>query len=451
MKNNLQNKTKILLDEKRIPRYFYNLQPDMKKILGELPKPPLNPKTREPIRAEEMLALFPEEQVKHEFSSERYIKIPDQLIDLFRMYRPTPLIRAKRLEEYLKTPAKIYYKYEGVSPTGSHKANAALTQAYYNKMQGIKRLTTETGAGQWGSALAMAAKFCDIKLTVYMSHVSLDQKPYRRIIMEMFGAKLFNSPSQNTEVGRKIASGEKVNLLGSLGVSISEAVEDAVTHPNTKYSLGSVLNSVLMYQSVIGQEAKEQMAKIGLYPDVIVGCCGGGSNLAGIAFPFIKDKISGKKSNLRIIAVEPSECPSLTSGKYKYESGDAIGLTPLLMMYSLGKGFIPKGIHAGGLRYHGDAPLICLLYDKGVIEAEAYPEIEPLSAGLLFAQLEGIIPAPETNYAIKAVIEEAKKCIKTKEDKTILFNLSGHGLLDLAAYDDLLKGKISGQKLKGEY
>jgi len=448
---NYKNKTKILLDENEIPKAFYNIQPDIKKYLGALPAPPLNPKTKEVIKVEELLALFPEKQVKHEVSMERYIKIPDELYQLYKMYRPTPLLRAKRLEEYLKTPAKIYFKYEGVSPPGSHKANAALAQAYFNKAQGVKRLTTETGAGQWGSALAMAAKFVDLELTVYMSRVSHDQKPGRRIIMEIFGAQVFASPSQNTKAGRKIAAGQKVNYLGSLGTSISEAIEDTVTHKNTKYCLGSVLNSVLMYQTIIGQEAKEQFRKIGLYPDMVIGCCGGGSNLSGISFPFIKDKISGKKKHLRIIAVEPTECPSLTKGLYKYDSGDAIGLTPLLMMYTMGKGFIPMGIHAGGLRYHGDAPLLCFLYDKGVMEAIAYPEIEPLKAGVLFAQLEGIIPAPESNYAIKAVIDEAKKCKKKKERKVILFNLSGHGFLDLAAYDDLIKGKITGQKLKGEY
>jgi len=450
MKNH-DKKVKIILEENEIPDSFYNIQPDLKEYLGELPAPPLNPKTREPIRADEMFALFPEEQVRHEMSMESYIKIPDPLLNLYRLYRPTPLIRARRLEEYLKTPAKIFFKYEGGSPTGSHKGNAALAQAYYNKAQGIKRLTTETGAGQWGSALAMAAKFFDLKLTVYMSRVSHEQKPGREILMNMFGAQVFSSPSQNTEVGRKLAAGEKVNYIGSLGVSISEAIEDAITHPGTKYALGSVLNSVLMYQTVIGQEAKKQLEKINLYPDIIIGCCGGGSNLSGIAFPFVKDKISGENPGLRIIAVEPTECPSLTKGDYRYDSGDTIGLTPLLMMYTMGKGFIPPGIHAGGLRYHGDAPLVCFLYDKGLMEAVAYPQIEPLKAGLLFSHLEGIIPAPESNYAIKAAIDEAVKCRDRKEEKIILFNLSGHGLLDLAAYKELLEGKLGDQKLKGQY
>ncbi len=446
-----KNQTRILLDENKVPKAFYNIQPDLKKYLGFLPEPALHPKTKKPITGEDMLPLFPKEQVFQEVSMERYVPIPEKLYRLYQMYRPSPLIRAKRLEDFLKTPAKIFFKYEGVNPGGSHKINAALAQAYYNQAQGITRLTTETGAGQWGSALAMAAKFFGLGLTIYMSRVSYDQKPGRKIIAEMFGANIFASPSQNTQIGRKIAAGEKSNLLGSLGISISEAIEDAMTHQDTRYALGSVLNSVLMYQTIIGQEVQEQFNKIGLYPDIVIGCCGGGSNLAGISFPFIKDKISNKKRNLRIIAVEPSECPSLTCGTYQYDNGDAVGLTPLLMMYTVGKGFIPEGIHAGGLRYHGDAPLISFLFNKGVIEAISYPEIEPLRAGVLFSQLEGIIPAPETNYAIKAAIDEAIKCREKKEDKIILFNLSGHGFLDLAAYNELISGKYSGQKLKGEY
>ncbi len=427
---------KIILSEKDIPTHFYNILPDLPKPLD----PPLNPKTKKPIGPEDLSRLFPMELIKQEVSTESEIEIPEEVREIYKLYRPTPLFRAKRLEKFLDTPARIYYKYEGVSPVGSHKLNTALVQAYYNKKEGVKRLTTETGAGQWGSALAMACNFFGLDCTVYMVKCSYEQKPYRKSIMKIFGANVFPSPSQNTVYGKKVLK-ESPENSGSLGIAISEAIEDAVSHPDTKYSLGSVLNHVLMHQTVIGQEAKKQLEMANEYPDIIIGCIGGGSNLAGISFPFITDKLKmGKK--LRIIAVEPSACPSLTKGEYKYDFGDTAEMTPLLKMYTLGHTFMPNPIHAGGLRYHGKAPIISLLCNEKIVEARSYSQSPVFKAAIDFAKCEGIIPAPESSYAIKAAIDEALKCREEKTGKTILFNLSGHGLLDLNAFDKYLSGEM---------
>jgi tryptophan synthase beta chain len=427
--------TKIILSEKEIPKKWYNIMADM----PNLPRPPLHPQTKQPVGPDDLKAIFPMSLIEQEVSQERWIEIPEEVLRIYSLWRPSPLHRAYRLEEALKTPAKIYYKYEGVSPAGSHKPNTAVAQAYYNKKEGIKRIATETGAGQWGSAMALAGSLFGIDVTVYMVKVSYNQKPYRRIAMETWGAKVYASPSEVTEAGRRILKEEPDNP-GSLGIAISEAVEDAATHSDTNYSLGSVLNHVLLHQTVIGLEAKRQFEVVGDYPDIIIGCCGGGSNLAGVSFPFLQDKINGK--DLRVIAVEPQSCPTLTKGEFRYDFGDTAGLTPLLMMYTLGHDFIPPGIHAGGLRYHADAPLVCQLYHDGLIEARAYPQTAVFEAAIQFAKAEGIIPAPETAHAIKAVIDEANLCKEEGKEKTILFNLSGHGILDLQAYADYLDGKL---------
>lgn len=436
-----QNNTKIILEEKDLPEKYLNLSFYLKKYLGKLPDPPLHPATKKPVGPEDLAPLFPMELIKQEVSLDEYVPVPEEVRAIYCLYRPTPLIRARRLEKVLDTPAHIYFKYEGVSPVGSHKPNTAIAQAYYNQKEGIKRLTTETGAGQWGSALAMACKFFGLSCTVYMVKVSYNQKPYRRVVMETFGAEVIPSPSTKTQAGRKFLK-ENPKTSGSLGMAISEAVEDAASDLKAHYSLGSVLNHVLLHQTVIGLEAKKQMDKAGEYPDIIIGCFGGGSNMAGISFPFLADKISGKKADLRVIAVEPKACPSFTEGDYKYDFGDSIGLTPLLMMYTLGHTFVPDPIHAGGLRYHGAAPLTSFLYKQGIIEAVAYAQKPVFEAAMLFAQAEGIIVAPESAHAIKAVIDEAEKCKQENKKKVILFNLSGHGLLDLGAYDEFLKGKI---------
>ena len=425
---------KIVLDENEIPKEWYNVLPDLPE---ELP-PPLNPVTKEPISPEDLEIIFPKALIKQEVSGERYIRIPKEVRDVFSLWRPTPLIRAKALEEYLKTPARIYYKYEGVSPPGSHKPNTAVAQAYYNAKEGVERLTTETGAGQWGSALCFATALFDLKCTVYMVRVSYEQKPYRRVLMETWGGEVIPSPSNRTESGKKVLS-ENPDSPGSLGIAISEAIEDAAKNEQTKYSLGSVLNHVLLHQTIIGLEAKKQLESIGEYPDIIIGCVGGGSNFAGISYPFVRDAMNGK---VRLIAVEPTACPTLTKGEYKYDFGDTAGLTPLLKMYTLGHDFIPPPIHAGGLRYHGDAPTLCLLYANGVIEAKAVKQTEVFEAGVLFARTEGIVPAPETNHAIKVAIDEAIKAREENEERIILFNLSGHGYFDLQAYDDFLAGKL---------
>lgn len=427
--------TKILLPEKEIPKKWYNIAADMPTPL----KPPLHPGTRQPVGPGDLKAIFPMALIEQEVSVERWIDIPEEVLKIYSLWRPSPLIRARRLEAALGTPARIYYKYEGESPAGSHKPNTSVPQAYYNKKAGMKRIATETGAGQWGSALALAGSFFGIDVTVYMVKVSFHQKPYRRIAMETWGAKVHASPSDLTNSGKKILS-EDPNSPGSLGIAISEAVEDAATHDDTNYSLGSVLNHVLLHQSVIGLEAKKQFELAGEYPDVIIGCCGGGSNLGGASFPFLRDKIAGRE--LRVVAAEPSSCPTLTKGEFRYDFGDTVGLTPFLMMYTLGHDFVPPGIHAGGLRYHADAPLLCQLYRDGLIEATAYGQTAVFEAAVRFARTEGIIPAPETAHAIKATIDEAQKAKEEGREKVIFFNLSGHGYLDLAAYDDYLAGKL---------
>lgn len=428
---------KYLLDEEEIPKAWYNIQADLPSPLD----PPLNPATKEPIGPQDLARIFPMELIKQEVSQERWITIPEEVRDVYRIWRPTPLYRALRLEKALKTPARIYYKWEGVSPPGSHKPNTAVAQAYYNMKEGVQRLATETGAGQWGSALAFGTMLFGLKCTVYMVRVSYDQKPYRRILMETWGAECVPSPSNRTEYGRRVLR-EDPNNPGSLGIAISEAIEDAATHDDTKYSLGSVLNHVMLHQTVIGLETKKQMELAGDYPDVIFGCVGGGSNFSGLVFPFLADKLSGKKPELRAVSCEPKACPTLTKGPYMYDFGDSATMTPLLKMYTLGHCFVPPPIHAGGLRYHGDAPLLCKLTHEGYMEAAAYHQTEVFQAAKLFAETEGFVPAPETSHAIKGVIDEALRCRETGEEKVILFNNSGHGHFDLAAYDAFLRGKL---------
>jgi len=427
----------INLSQEETPTHYYNIIPDLPKPLD----PPLHPATKKPIGPEDLSAIFPMELIKQEVSQEKFIEIPEEVRKAYMLYRPSPLIRAIALEKELGTPAKIYYKYEGVSPVGSHKLNTALAQAYYNKKEGIKRVTTETGAGQWGSAMSFACQYFGLECMVYMVKASYDHKPYRKIMMKLFGANVVASPSSQTKSGKKYQAEDK-NHPGSLGIAISEAVEDAVLRKDTNYCLGSVLNHVLLHQTIIGQEAQKQMEIAGDYPDIIIGCHGGGSNFAGISFPFLKDKLSGKKPNIRAIAVEPASCPSLTEGSLNYDFGDTAGLTPLLMMYTLGHDFIPSPIHAGGLRYHGSSPIVSLLLKEKIIEAKAYEQVPVFEAAIRFAKNQGIIPAPESAHAIKAVFDEALKCKETGEEKVILFNLSGHGLFDMSAYDDFMAGKI---------
>ncbi|GIW18619.1 TrpB-like pyridoxal phosphate-dependent enzyme [Tepidiforma sp.] len=427
---------KFLLTDDRLPTHWYNIAAD----LPTPPPPPLHPATHQPIGPEALAPLFPMELIKQEVSTERYIEIPEEVRRIYSIWRPSPLIRATFLEQALQTPAHIYYKYEGVSPSGSHKPNTAVAQAYYNKQEGVKRIATETGAGQWGSSLAFACQLFGIECKVYMVRVSYNQKPYRRSLMQVWGGTVVPSPSPDTEAGRKILAEDPENS-GSLGIAISEAVEDAALREDTRYSLGSVLNHVLLHQTVIGQEAIAQMEMAGEYPDVVIGCAGGGSNAAGLIFPFMKDRLAGK-TNTRFLAVEPASCPSLTKGEYRYDFGDTAGLTPLLKMYTLGHTFMPPGIHAGGLRYHAMAPLLCHLYDQGYIEARAYPQNPCFEAATLFARTEGIVPAPESSHAIRAAIDEAIQAREEGRSRVILFNLSGHGLLDLQAYDDYLAGKL---------
>jgi tryptophan synthase beta chain len=427
--------TKIVLSDKEIPTKWYNIMADM----PNLPKPPLHPATKQPVGPQDLTPIFPMALIEQEVSQERWIDIPEEVLDIYSLWRPAPLFRAHRLEKALGTPAKIYYKYEGVSPAGSHKPNTSIPQAFYNKKAGIKRIATETGAGQWGSSMALAGKLFGLDVTVYMVKVSYGQKPYRRIMMETWGATVHASPSKVTNSGRKILEMDP-NSSGSLGIAISEAVEDAATHNDTNYALGSVLNHVCLHQTVIGQEAKKQLELVGDYPDIVIGCCGGGSNLAGISFPFLHDKIQGR--NLRVIAVEPTSCPTLTKGEFRYDFGDVAGLTPLMTMYTLGHDFMPSGIHAGGLRYHGDSPLISQLYHDKLIEAQAYHQTTVFEAAVQFANTEAIIPAPESAHAIRAAINEALRCKEEGKQKTILFNLSGHGYLDLQAYADYREGKL---------
>lgn len=428
--------TKIMLTEAEIPRSWYNIVADMPTP----PMPPLHPATGQPVGPDALAPLFPMELIGQEVAQERWVEIPDEVREMYRMWRPAPLFRATRLERALGTPARIYYKYEGVSPAGSHKLNTAIPQIYYNKAAGIRRIATETGAGQWGSAVSMACQFFGLECTVYMVKVSYQQKPYRRILMETFGAEVVASPSGRTGAGRAILAAD-AESLGSLGIAISEAVEDAASRPDTNYALGSVLNHVCLHQTVIGQEAKLQMEKVDDYPDVVIGCCGGGSNFAGIAFPFLHDRLR-KGTNVRALAVEPEACPTLTRGKFAYDFGDTAKLTPMMQMYTLGHTFVPMGIHAGGLRYHGDSPLVSQLYHDGLVEAVAYPQKTVFDAAVQFARAEGILPAPESSHAVRAAIDEALRCKESGESRAILFGLSGHGHFDLAAYESYLAGGL---------
>ncbi|MGQ9685776.1 MAG: TrpB-like pyridoxal phosphate-dependent enzyme [Thiobacillaceae bacterium] len=430
--------TKILLEEEDIPTHWYNVVADMPNP----PAPPLGPDGK-PVSPEQMLAIFPGNILEQEMSAERWIPIPEEVREAYRLWRPSPLVRAHRLERVLGTPAKIYFKYEGVSPAGSHKPNSAVAQAWFNKQAGIERLTTETGAGQWGSSLALAGQLFGLQVRVYMVKVSYYQKPFRRSMMQTWGAEVLASPSDQTQAGRRILKLDPDNP-GSLGIAISEAVEEAASRKDTNYALGSVLNHVLLHQTVIGLEAKKQFEKVGDYPDMIFAPCGGGCNFAGVSFPFLADKAAGDKraENLRCVAVEPASCPTLTKGVYAYDYGDASGYTPLLKMYTLGHDFMPPGIHAGGLRYHGDSPLISQLYHEKLIEAVAVPQIATFEAGVMFARAEGIIPAPESCHAVRACIDEALRCKATGEPKTLLFNLSGHGHFDMAAYDKYFAGEL---------
>lgn len=425
---------KILLSEKDIPQRWYNIVPDLPKP----PSPPLHPGTKQPIGPADLAPLFPMALIKQEVSADPWIEIPDELIQIYKLWRPTPLVRATNLEKAIGTKARIYFKNESVSPAGSHKPNTAIAQAYYNKQEGVKRIATETGAGQWGSALAFACSIFGLECQVYMVRVSYDQKPYRRLLMQTYGASVDASPSPKTEAGRMILAKDP-KCPGSLGMAISEAVEDAAKREDTKYSLGSVLNHVLLHQTIVGLEVKEQLKIAGEKgPDVMIGCVGGGSNFAGFAFPFIKDKIKGGK-NIKFIAVEPMACPTMTKGPYTYDFGDTAGMTPLVLMHTLGHTFVPPGIHAGGLRYHGNAPLLSLLVDQKIVEPRAYHQTSCFEAGILFAKTEGILPAPETTHAIKAVIDEAKAA---RDEKVIVFNFSGHGHFDLSAYDSYLSGTM---------
>ncbi len=428
--------TKFLLDERSLPESWYNLVPDLPFGL----EPPLNPQTRKPVGPEAFAPIFPQEIIRQEVTGESHVPIPDEVREIYSLWRPTPLFRARRLEKLLDTPAHIYYKYEGVSPAGSHKPNTAVPQAYYNREEGVRRLTTETGAGQWGSSLAFACGVMDLECTVYMVRVSYNQKPYRRIMMETYGAEVHASPTDLTQAGRNILE-EDPDSPGSLGIAISEAVEDAVSDDDAKYSLGSVLNHVLLHQTVIGQEAIEQMELAGEYPDIVVGCAGGGSNFGGVAFPFLRENLVNGR-NTRFVAVEPASCPTLTKGSFTYDFGDTAGMTPMMKMYTLGHSFVPPGIHAGGLRYHGESPIVSALVHEGLVEARAYPQNPTFEASLTFARTEGIVPAPEVTHAIKATMDLALEAKEAGERKTILFNLCGHGHFDLAAYEQYLAGNL---------
>ncbi len=432
----MKHTRKFFLNEKEMPTQWYNVHADMPNKT----MPPLHPGTRQPIGPDDLAALFPMELIKQEVSMERFIEIPEEVQDIYKIWRPSPLIRARNLEKLLDTPAKIYYKNESVSPPGSHKPNTAVPQAYYNYKEGVKKITTETGAGQWGSALAFAARFFDIKIQVFMVKVSFNQKPYRKSMMNTWGAEVLASPSTLTESGRKMLALD-ADSPGSLGIAISEAVEMAVKNPDTRYSLGSVLNHVLLHQTIIGEEAIKQMEMAEDYPDIVIGCFGGGSNFAGITFPFLRGNLTaGNKT--RFIAVEPASCPKLTRGEFRYDFGDTVGHTPLIPMYTLGHDFIPPSIHAGGLRYHGAGAIVSQLLKDGLIEAQAVKQLESFDAGVKFARSEGIIPAPESTHAIAQVVKEAIRCREEGVSKTILFNLSGHGLIDLGAYDQYFAGML---------
>jgi len=435
---------KFLLSENDIPTSWYNIVADM----VNKPLPPLHPGTKQPLNPQDLEPIFAKDLVKQELSQERWIEIPDEVRDLYKIWRPTPLVRASGLEKALDTPAHIYFKNEGISPVGSHKLNSAIPQAYYNKKQGIKHLTTETGAGQWGAALAFACSVFDLKLDVFMVKVSYNQKPYRRSMMQTWGANVFSSPSDTTESGRKILARDP-NNSGSLGIAISEAIEKSVMTSDTRYTLGSVLNHVILHQTVIGLEAEKQMELAGEYPEIVIGCFGGGSNFSGISFPFLRHRLTSGKV-IRAIASEPSSCPKLSRGKFEYDFGDTAGLTPLLPMYTLGHDFQPADIHAGGLRYHGAGTLVSQLHKDGYVEVQDIPQLESFEAGQLFAKTEGTIPAPESTHAIASAIREAKRAKEEGKSKVILFNLSGHGLIDMSAYDQFLSGKMTNYRLSDE-
>ena len=427
---------KILLPEKELPREWYNVQADLPKPLA----PPRHPATGKPIGPQDLAPIFPMELIKQEVSTERWIAIPQEVLDVLSLWRPTPLVRALSLEKALGTCARIYFKNESVSPAGSHKPNTAVAQAYYNKKEGVRRLATETGAGQWGSALSFACSLFDLECKVYMVRVSYDQKPYRRSLIRTWGATVVPSPSPDTEAGRRVLA-ENPKSTGSLGIAISEAVEDAATHEDTKYTLGSVLNHVMLHQTIIGLEAKKQLAMVGETADVLIGCVGGGSNFGGLVLPFVPDKM--KRPELRFIAVEPTACPTLTKGPFRYDYGDTAGLTPLLKMHTLGHTFMPSGIHAGGLRYHGMGPIVSHLKDLGMLEAVAYHQNPVFEAAMLFAKTEGIVVAPESAHAVRAAIDEALRCKAEKAERCIVFNLSGHGHFDLAAYDAYMDRRLA--------
>lgn len=435
---------KIFLNESEMPRQWYNIIADM----PNKPLPPLHPGTKQPVGPEDLAPLFPMELIKQEVSADRYVDIPDQVRDIYRVWRPSPLFRATGLEKLLDAPVKIYYKYEGVSPSGSHKPNTAVPQAYYNKQEGVKKITTETGAGQWGTALSFACQQFGIECDVYMVKISYDQKPYRKIMMNTFGANVYASPSDRTQAGRNILAKDP-NSTGSLGIAISEAIEMAAQDPTTKYALGSVLNHVLMHQTIIGQEAEKQLEIAGDFPDVVIAPLGGGSNFAGIAFPFLRHNLMHGK-NVRAVAVEPASCPKLTKGKFMYDFGDTAGYTPLLPMYTLGHNFRPAAIHAGGLRYHGASVLCSQLLKDGIIEAQALQQLECFEAGVIFAKAEGIIPAPEATHAIAQVIREANMAKLEGKPRTILFNMCGHGFVDMQAYSDYFEGKLNNHEFTEE-
>ena len=432
----MSDTVKYVLEESRLPEAWYNLAAD----LPEPPPPVLHPGTGQPVGPDDLAPLFPMQIILQEVSTDRYITIPEEVRSVYRQWRPTPLFRARRLERSLETPARIYYKYEGVSPAGSHKPNTAVAQAYYNKQEGVAKLTTETGAGQWGSALAFAGAVFGLEVEVFMVKVSYDQKPYRRGLMEVYGADVHPSPSQETNAGRAILEASP-DSTGSLGIAISEAVEAAATREDTKYSLGSVLNHVLMHQTVIGQEAQQQLEQAEDYPDIVIGCTGGGSNFSGMSFPFLGRALR-EDASIRLIAVEPAACPSLTKGLYAFDFGDTGHLTPLVKMHTLGSTFVPPPFHAGGLRYHGMAPMVSHLKELGLIEARAYTQTEVFEAGVEFARVEGVLPAPEANHAVKAAMDEAVRCREEGVSQAILFNLCGHGHFDMQAYIDYFAGKL---------
>lgn len=440
-----EDSKKFLLQEKEIPEAWYNVVAEM----PNKPRPMLNPATKQPLKAEDLFPLFSEEASRQEMNTaDTWIEIPEEVRDMYKIWRPTPLVRARGLEKALDTPAHIYFKNESVSPVGSHKLNSAVPQAYYCKQQGVTNITTETGAGQWGAALSLAAKHFGLELAVYMVKVSYHQKPYRRSIMETYGAEVIASPSMSTKAGRKIIT-DNPNYQGSLGTAISEAVELAMSTPNCKYVLGSVLNHVALHQTVIGLEAEKQMAMAGEYPDIVIGCFGGGSNFSGISFPFMRHNFSGER-NTRFIAAEPESCPKLTRGVFQYDFGDEAGYTPLIPMLTLGHNFAPANIHAGGLRYHGAGSVVSQLKEDNLMEAVDIPQLETFAAATLFARSEGIIPAPESSHAIAAAIREAKKAKEAGESKVILFNLSGHGLIDMSAYDQYIAGDLANYQVSDE-